>query len=292
MQPDRDLAKDPAALEVDDRDRALVRGPRPRIDLDQRPLAGGAGDVSGNGPRPSPVRDVGPFSDENDVERERADVERPEKAAVGRVEFPQPVGEVEGDVDPLPVLGNGDPRRDLLFAPRGVRAGQGERFHRRDRSVRGDGEDLDAPVDVAEVDRPAVGGKGQPGEAQLALVVGLEDVVRGRLGIFRARRLGRKENPLPDRGRRRIDDDQLGRFAGRDEDLSVGAQGQGLGSDPGELDLLSGRGRDLVHGEDRPSILLDADGLGRGRRIRASADRHRTPAAAIRAILFIAGSLG
>ena len=118
----------------------------------------------------------------------------------------------------------------------------------RDGGVRGDVEDLDAAVDVREVDAAAVGGEDEPGEAELAGFVRVEESgFDGGLGVvFRGEGDG-----LADGAVGWVDDDEDGGLAGDGEEFGVRAEGGGLGPYFGEIDLATGWGEDgVVRGDD------------------------------------------
>jgi hypothetical protein len=155
---DQDFLDDLARGEVDDADRSLVGDEAHGIDLDQGAPAGRAGHVAGLGTAAAPVADIGLAADQDDIERRDADIPDPQDAAVGGIELGQAVGQIEGGIELRPVAGDGQAGGDLLLAAGRPGQGQGERAEGLDRAVGLDPEDLDAAVDVAQVDPPAVRG--------------------------------------------------------------------------------------------------------------------------------------
>jgi hypothetical protein len=130
-----------------------------------------------------------------------------------------------------------------------------------DDAVRIDREDFDAAVDVAHVEAAAVGGEDEPGVAQLAFLVRIEDLGRHDSGVLLLLALGWELDLLEDAARRGLDDDDFVRLAGDDEDLPVGRQGQVLGPEPGQSEVEADRGHDLVDREDGPALPFGPDGL-------------------------------
>ena len=107
-------------------------------------------------------------------------------------------------------------------------------------------EDLDAAIDVRQVNARAIRREGQAGEAELPVLVRLEDMIgdgfdRG-LDLF----LRGQRHPLKHFAGLWLKDHQVVRLARRHQQPSVGAQRQRLRPHAGQLDLQPDRREDLV----------------------------------------------
>ena len=236
VEVDEDLGQRRPAREVDDAHRPFAGDARRRVDPDLGAPSGRAGEVARRGPASAPVRNIGLASDQDDIVRGDADSKaRKTQPSRGRSR--------KG--------GSRGCRRRRACGRRGRRPGRPGSPRRAAAPWRGQGgasgagsrlpstptaKTLTLPVDVAEAEAAAVGRKDRPGVAQLALGVGLEDVLRGRPE-------GRgtpppAADPLNDGRARRVQDDELGRLPGGEE-AAVGERARAWGRSPGSA--TSGR---------------------------------------------------
>ena len=146
------------------------------IDAHDGAAAGGPGGIAGAGATAAPVAHVGFGADEDDSVGRDADGKRAANFPGGGVEFEELVGEIAADVETRAVGGEGEAAGDFFFAARGVGEGQRHTVRRGDGAVGGNGEDLEAAVDIAQDEAASVRCEYEAGVADLALGVGLEDL--------------------------------------------------------------------------------------------------------------------
>jgi len=234
-----------AGGQVNDRNRAFAGNEAHRVHAHQRPAPGRAGHAVGVRPPPAPVADIRLAAGQHDVVGRDADLPEPQYFAGVGLQLRQAVGEVERHVEPLAVAGHGQPGGNLRLAARRGAARQRDGEQAPHPAILF-AKDLDAAVHIGQVDAFAVRRKHQPGEADLAFLIRLEDVVGNRAGRRGQFLFRRQRHALEDSSRARIQHHQLGRLARGHQQLSVGAERQRLGPHARQFDLQPRRREHLV----------------------------------------------
>ena len=143
--------------EVNHGHRALARDVPDRVHAHQRAVTGGAGEVLAVGATPAPVAHISLLAGKRHVVGREANFPEPQHAPARGLQLGQPVGQIERDVEALPVRGHGEPRRDFRLAVRRFRGRQrdGKQTDHLPRLL--DPENLDIAGHVRQVDAGAIG---------------------------------------------------------------------------------------------------------------------------------------
>ena len=126
-----------------------------------------------------------------------------------------------------------------------------------------DPENLDAAVDVGQVQTAAVRRKLQACIADLSFFIGLEDVSGNRIGGTCGKGLGRERDALENGSKGRGDDYNFMSLACGCQELSVGAQGESLRTHVGQIHLDPYRSEHLVNGRYHAPTAQSSDWFSR-----------------------------
>ena len=163
--------------EINHRHGAFARNEAHWVHADEHAAACGAGDVLAFGPPPAPVAHVSLLAGERHAVGLDANLPEPQHASTGGIQLGEPVGEIERDIEAPSVRGHGHAGWDFGAAPRRLSWRQRDRKQAHDLPRLLDSEDFDVAIHVRQVNAGAVGRKDQAGEAELAFLVWMQDLI-------------------------------------------------------------------------------------------------------------------
>ena len=230
-------------------------------------MSRGSGDTAGVWPAATPVAHVSLLPDEQHIVRRHADIPHSQHLPRRRIQLTEPVRQVESDVKALAIARDAQARRNLGLTIERVGGWQRQRAQAGDGAGFIDPENLDAAIDIGQVNLRSIGRKDQAGEAELPLFIRLQDMFRDRTGGGFFPGFRRQRHPLQNAAGLGRYHDQLGGFAGGHQNFSVGTKRQGLRSKTGQHDLDPHRSQNLVDGSNSSSGLQTGDGFSGTRSI-------------------------